>query len=287
MATKKITDLTNVTSVQDSDLLIVETSDGTRSVNRSGLLGGAVVHPYNLLDNSDFTNPINQRGQTSFTTTWAKSIDRWYIASTNSENVVVNIVDNGITSTSQFTMQQRFIKGILDSNKKYTIAVYYTDGTISVYTNGSMNFNGENFDYISLAIAAGKTAKHVALYEGEYTADTMPTYIPKGYAVELMECQRYYYKTNFVMRLFSYGDQNGTCSGNVYFPVRMHSVPTVTATVSKLIVDANTDATSSVQRIDYENCNDWTMISAVTLNTNYSNKNMRMYIDVIEAKAEL
>jgi hypothetical protein len=38
MATKKITELTNVTSVNDNDLLIVETSDGTRSVSKSDLI---------------------------------------------------------------------------------------------------------------------------------------------------------------------------------------------------------------------------------------------------------
>lgn len=31
-----------------------------------------------------------------------------------------------------------------------------------------------------------------ALYEGSYTADTLPPYVPKGYAAEMMECQRYY-----------------------------------------------------------------------------------------------
>ena len=40
--------------------------------------------------------------------------------------------------------------------------------------------------------------KWAALYEGSYTADTLPDYVPKGYAAELAECQRYYqqYNTN-------------------------------------------------------------------------------------------
>ena len=32
----------------------------------------------------------------------------------------------------------------------------------------------------------------MALYEGSYDASTLPAYQPKGYAVELAECQRYY-----------------------------------------------------------------------------------------------
>ena len=43
MATRKITDLTNVTSVQDTDLLIVETSNGTRSVKKSDLVSDVVA----------------------------------------------------------------------------------------------------------------------------------------------------------------------------------------------------------------------------------------------------
>lgn len=42
MATKKISELTNVTSVQDIDLLIVETSDGTRSVKKSDFVSDIV-----------------------------------------------------------------------------------------------------------------------------------------------------------------------------------------------------------------------------------------------------
>ena len=36
------------------------------------------------------------------------------------------------------------------------------------------------------------TAVWAALYEGSYTADTLPAYQPKGYGAELAECQRYY-----------------------------------------------------------------------------------------------
>ena len=36
------------------------------------------------------------------------------------------------------------------------------------------------------------TIKWAALYEGSYTADTLPPYVPKGYAAEFAECRRYY-----------------------------------------------------------------------------------------------
>lgn len=46
MALRKITELTNVTSVQDSDLLIVETSEGTRSISKEGLFSDGIKFNY-------------------------------------------------------------------------------------------------------------------------------------------------------------------------------------------------------------------------------------------------
>lgn len=48
MATKKISELTNVTSVQDTDLLIVETSEGTRAVKKSNLISRVKTSFVNL-----------------------------------------------------------------------------------------------------------------------------------------------------------------------------------------------------------------------------------------------
>lgn len=42
MATKKITDLTRVTSANNTDLLIVETSEGTRSISKSNLASSII-----------------------------------------------------------------------------------------------------------------------------------------------------------------------------------------------------------------------------------------------------
>lgn len=49
--------------------------------------------------------------------------------------------------------------------------------------------DGNNNPRFTLAAGSYKWA---ALYEGEYTADTLPEYRSKGYSIELLECQRYY-----------------------------------------------------------------------------------------------
>lgn len=69
-----------------------------------------------------------------------------------------------------------------------------------------------------------------ALYEGEYTVDTLPAYQPKGYAAELLECRRYYYvlsnslKTGIISE-----DSNGTLLRlGIPLAVTMRATPTMT-----------------------------------------------------------
>ena len=65
-----------------------------------------------------------------------------------------------------------------------------------------------------------------ALYEGEYTAETLPEYQPKGYGAELAECQRYYYRINGISDLhlrFGAGivDPDGYVYGFISIPTNM------------------------------------------------------------------
>ena len=65
----------------------------------------------------------------------------------------------------------------------------------------------------------------ITLYEGTYTADTLPKPIRDDYAAELLECQRYYYVSN--------GQGYGYCTNasaarlNVPIPVEMRVLPSI------------------------------------------------------------
>lgn len=160
------------------------------------------VRPYNLLDNSDFTNPVNQRGiDTAIFGNYI--IDRWvFYDELFTGNCTVLTGTNGITVTNdagadRVGLTQRFI----DSNYydgKYTAALQYSDGTLQFgYTEA---INAENHLYhVCFWIPSGKTVAWAALYEGTYTADTLPPYVPKGYAAELAECMRYYRYYQMIM----------------------------------------------------------------------------------------
>lgn len=150
----------------------------------------AANNPRNLLDNSDFTNPINQRGQSSYYNTNI-GIDRWYLTG----GATMNVIANQWIETNSY-IRQRIPKGVLSQSKSYTVAWMTGDGVVHV-DNSAVSFRsieaGLNYDEVYVNIA-GETIAIVwaALYEGSYTEETLPPYSPKGYAVELAECMRYY-----------------------------------------------------------------------------------------------
>lgn len=184
--------------------------DGTAADSEK--LGGKApayyVQPYNLLDNSDFTNPVNQRGQESWSGYDVYGIDRFIIVC--SSGSTVSLTDGGMTLTPS-AAQYAGIKQQLETydrmaGKRYTIAVCVADawhcaafimgaaagGTPLV--DGLLFFSNDT-NHILLRNTAGNSAitiKRMALYEGTYTADTLPPYVPKGYAAELAACRRYY-----------------------------------------------------------------------------------------------
>ena len=167
--------------------------------------------PRNLLDNSDFRNPVNQRGQASYTlNAWSGyCIDRWR-AGQKTTTITVN--DGGCTLSGE-------IFQILDQNghaknlngKTVTIAAK-VNGSIGC-ASGNIAFAGVWTQFAGFNIPGGRcyicadgnnvlsiglisddtvTVEWAALYEGEYTAETLPEYRCKGYGAELAECQRYY-----------------------------------------------------------------------------------------------
>ena len=178
----------------------------------SSKLGGKApeyyIQPRNLLDNSDFTNPVNQRGATSYSGTGYKgyTIDRWRLHFANSTGQL-DVTPSGI----KFTLQDNnayFDEMLdLDTSKTYTFAAM-VNGELSLISG--VPDNNVNNGVILLGKSGGGYLRAgfckkgedtivtwAALYEGAYTADTRPPYVPKGYAAELAECRRYFEVINF------------------------------------------------------------------------------------------
>lgn len=181
-----------------------------------GQIPPANFAPRNLLDNSDFTNPVNQRCGTSYNST-SVCIDRWKVLSGTF------VVNSGYISTG--FVEQRILIGTMTG--VHTLAAKRRDGTILVYSQEITNSYsytearpafGAWDELVRITLPAGEYV-WAALYEGEYTADTLPPYVPKGYAVELAACQ--YFETvievpvNSRMGVIRAGSANGILLLNI------------------------------------------------------------------------
>ena len=209
----------------------------------SAKLGGRApeyyTNPRNLLDNSDFTNPVNQRGITSETSVSAYSyfIDRW--VNQTSEARSFTLSTSGIGLPLATTLLQKIEK--IEAGKIVTFAIKLSDGTIVTLT-GTVQYtsDGSWTRFASITHSFGDmymetmngvvnvvvyntkaiTIEWAALYEGTYTADTLPPYVPKGYGAELAECQRYYYTIKSDGSSYAaYATGTMNTASEAYFPI--------------------------------------------------------------------
>lgn len=206
--------------------------------------------PFNLLDNSDWTNPVNQRNASPYRGL-GYSLDRWIVPDDESALTTgsgfVLIQNDSATSAAMFT--QRLPKGTLKAGQTYTGAIWLEDGSVicgngvCVDSGGVELTSTSNDVYVQIApssaydnfrlnVRPGKYArvKHVALYAGAYTAETLPDYRPKGYGAELAECQRYY--VHNVRQGYGYTTST-TLNAFVALPVSLRVNPS-SVTVSNL-----------------------------------------------------
>ena len=183
---------------------------------------GACV--YNLLDNSDFAHPIAQAGVNGAHGATGYAVDRWMRTS----GAMVSQAADGLKIVSDKTSWTAGIQQRIEAKRFADVMTFAVRGVFPVACrlfvyigSGTTNFGTAYFQgdaaertlvlkltkpdgltgdevvnvYISPDTESTGTAAVVrwaALYEGEYTAETLPPYVPKGYAAELAECLRYY-----------------------------------------------------------------------------------------------
>lgn len=186
----------------------------------SSKLGGKApeyyLQPRNLLDNSDFTNLVAQAGIGGNHGAVAYAADRWILDSgTVSYEAGVGLTLNG-TIRQKLEFLPTGETGAFVGMASGAASISYADGAVTITSSGGV-------------------IKCAALYEGEYTAETLPPYVPKGYAAEMAECQRYYVKiksgTNFVFRARNIHSVNyysaWEISPPIIFPKPMRVKPSV------------------------------------------------------------
>ena len=217
-----------------------------------------------LISNGNFTNPVNQRGSTSYDGSGAKkyTIDRWFTTSSSTGAVVVG---NRFVKVAEGATISQIIPASADgsfpsdTDVGYTAVARETNGTLHVasseLTDNKLSFEiGDAGSGITVTLGSGSW-EYCALYRGVYTASNIPGYQPKDYATQLIDCYRYYYRT----RETEWGASISIAIGSdayapavVTFPVAMRVNPTVishlnsvdvfgTGTVSAELTNATSD----------------------------------------------
>ena len=221
------------------------------------------LQPRNLLDNSDFLHPVGQAGLGDgvYHGTTLYPADRWRewnVDATHQFDAVT-----GLTTSNDCTLAQT-VQIPLD--RIYAIALGFSDGSILcangvLSTSSGITVNGSNGN-ASLYVLDGTIYYSVrfctnciwaALYEGYYTAETLPPYVPKGYAAELAEC-RLYYRPQQMYCLYCYS--GGYVVGTNFEPMRSGVIPTpVNAKAQTMTGDAVAGETTisviNIDRISY------------------------------------
>lgn len=203
----------------------------------------------NLLINSDFRNPVNQRGKTTYTNNGSSSreytIDRWWISygcEVTLENDGIRITNN--TSENR-TFNQSFENKIkLNNGITTSCQVEELNGSVTLVLNGSTMYTqaltvGENVltkqsdsDYINSFYFYIKPNSSIKLSLAKLEQGMIATpFVPRLYGEELALCQRYYFALEGITGIYLTGNSsNSLYSTSFNFPVKMRVAPTVTVT---------------------------------------------------------
>lgn len=236
--------------------------DGAGKVTLTAADLGALdkdVHMYNLLDNSDFVHPVAQAGVNGAHGATGYAVDRW----NRTNGATVSQAADGLKIVSDKTSWTAGIQQRIEAKRFADVMTFAVRGVfpvacrLYVYTGsgtafGTAYFQGDAAErtlvlkltkpdgltgdevvnvYISPDTGSTGTAAVVrwaALYEGEYTAETLPPYVPKGYAAELAECLRYYRKIKGDSQTFVGYAASGNAYAFIPLAQAMRIAPTVT-----------------------------------------------------------
>ena len=226
----------------------------------TGAKGDTGACVYNLLDNSDFVHPVAQAGVNGAHGATGYAVDRW----NRTSGATVSQAADGLKIVSDKTNWTAGIQQRIEAKRFADVMTFAVRGVFPVACrlfvyigSGTTNFGTAYFQgdaaertlvlkltkpdgltgdevvnvYISPDTGSTGTAAVVrwaALYEGEYTAETLPPYVPKGYAAELAECLRYYRKIKADTQTFAGYAASGNAYAFIPLAQAMRIAPTVT-----------------------------------------------------------
>ena len=225
----------------------------------------------NLLDNWYFGNPVNQRGQTSYTGK-VYGIDRWRA---QADNAVVTVGGGGVTFSSASDAYIQLCEETLFNSlrgRQVTASALFTDGTLSSGTGviptveGDFSVSLVNNSMIALICAFFKdsSSRQILRFNTTSTSSTTPLLAVKlelgseqtlahqengqwvlneipDYGDQLAECQRYFVNlvqdnTRYTPVGIGVARSATTIQGKIFIPRQMRALPAIATNASDWIV---------------------------------------------------
>lgn len=208
----------------------------------------------NLLVNWYFPRPVNQRGQTEYTTGGAYTLDRWWMQ----YDTTLSIVDGGIKIGGKWDVHQYFENTL--PNATYTLSLLYKDRTgsdplrliagnrtdgdlaqteskdasgILSITFSTAKSNKVNFGFtgstdnsaiiIAIKLELGDTQTLAHKENGVWVLNEIP-----DYGEQLRRCQRYAVDDNYHTTVGQLNYDGDTYYISVQFPCVMRTTPVIT-----------------------------------------------------------
>lgn len=206
----------------------------------------------NLLDNSWFPQPVNQRRNAAYAAA-GYTIDRWQ-ANAASCNVTltdagVKLRNTNVEGNRSACFFQRLEDGVITEGNAYTLAVGLDDGTVFAHTViAGVKSDGLVAEAADLCLnkdAVGRwsfgiwvygqqelTIHWAALYEGAFAPEDIPAYRRRGYDQEYLGCCRYYYAAEGGTQLTGFATGTTTAVLYAYLPAKMRTNPVVGGTMA-------------------------------------------------------
>lgn len=204
----------------------------------------------NLLDNTNFFNPINQRNQTSYSNTAAApkySIDRWQVLGgtfdvqtrTYTSNSTLGIYGNQFRQyipLGDISIGDTITVSSVVNNTKYVFTTTVPQYGVTVAnapflletTWGGFKIITREEQHAVLLSMVVNVSQSITIdwIKMEFGNFATP-YVPKGYGAELAECLRYYQKLNINYRgeAFNVGDGEKYFTTISFYPMR--TIPSV------------------------------------------------------------
>lgn len=244
--------------------------------------------PRNLLDNSDFRNPVNQRGKTSYADN-GYTIDRF-----KQVDSALTVSDGYINFATNADLAYKRLSQVLgynlEANRPYTIAMYAKVNDVGSYGvffrpatadgTGVSGLNGlritdttTDFTWYVYAFTPtdntlqmceilatkneGSTVdvdiKYMCCYAGIYTAETLPEYQPKGYGAELAECYRYYKNLQGSLLTVMPYSGGGSALCAIPVPIEMRIMPTLNIKSVEFLYGGGIDKAPTIRSVSKYN----------------------------------